>query len=162
MTLAHQLAEWRARGVEFTVGPACGAIDEMEQPLPKRERVSESLPWPAVIPMPPSVNSMYVNGVSGGGGRGRHKSKAYVAWGWEVVPILAKWKRKLKYPVAVEIVIREKIPNCWDLDNRIKATLDAMVSAEVLKGDSRKYVRKVSIEYAPGGVGVAVTVVESN
>ena len=112
------------------------------------------LPWPAVIPMPPSVNSMYRNA----GKKGRVKSPSYKFWLDKAVPLLRKWSRPLTYPVAIEIVIHEKMSARSDIDNRCKAVLDAMVAAGVLHDDGRKYVDRLSVRYAGDSTGVSVSV----
>lgn len=117
-------------------------------------RCTEPPPWPAVMPMPPSTNNLFKNA----GKHGRIKTPAYKEWLAVVVPLLRPWARELNYPVELEFVIREKMSVQADVSNRIKAAEDALVLAGVIKGDSRKYVRKVSIEYLPGGTGVSVSV----
>lgn len=84
------------------------------------------------IPIPPSVNAMYANR-KGGAGRGRYKTEAYKAWideaGWVVnpqrpAPVRGKFKFFLKLP---------KIRG--DVDNRIKACLDLLVSLKLVDDD---------------------------
>lgn len=160
MSIDRQLAEWRAKGVDFTVGPACEVIDEMERPLSKREGVVESLPWPAVVPMPPSLSRLFTNLHRKGKPTIRTKTPEYRKWVETVVPMLRPYARPLSYPVTVEYVVRDKMHGGSDIGNLTKALTDALVKAGVLHNDSVKYLRKESIEYAPGGVGVAITVLE--
>jgi len=83
------------------------------------------------IPIPPSVNSIYVNVPK----RGRVKSGAYVRWiktaGWEL-----QCQPHPRVPGRVNVLIEIRRPSAnSDVDNRIKATLDLLVSHGVIDDD---------------------------
>ena len=94
------------------------------------------------LPFPPSVNDMYANN-KGARGRGRYPSKEYEAWkdqaGWELNAQHVK-------PIdgVAEVRIDLDSTRRGDADNRIKAVLDLLVSHKILRGDSKKYIRRVS------------------
>lgn len=87
------------------------------------------------LPMPPSVNGLYANSKHGG----RHKTREYRNWiknaGWEIklqkpISILGKYKFFLTLP---------KMPKNADPDNRLKASLDLLVSLKLVQDDSSQY-----------------------
>ena len=94
------------------------------------------------LPFPPSVNGMFKNVP----GRGRAPTKEYEAWkhnaGWELqaqrsrIPALAS-------PVEIRIDLDER--RRGDADNRTKAVLDLLVAHRIIRSDSKKYVKRVSI-----------------
>lgn len=92
------------------------------------------------LPFPPSVNSMFINVR----GRGRARTKDYDAWREQAAWELAAQKVK---PVneRVEIKIDLDETRRGDADNRTKAVLDLLVGQKILRGDSKKFVRRVSI-----------------
>jgi crossover junction endodeoxyribonuclease RusA len=95
-----------------------------------------------LLPRPPSTNSLYFNRKGG-----RTKTPAYAAWCEE-----AGWMLKTQRPepvegkVEVEIRVEKRGKVKEDIDNRIKAVLDALVSAGVI-GDDRA-VWRVTAEWA--------------
>lgn len=119
---------------------------------PKRETATEqrfALPWPV------SVNAMFTNVP----GKGRVKSKAYRQWiidaGW-----MLRNFRPRKFEVPVEIVIEVNAPTGrrFDLDNLQKGLLDLLVKHQVIPDDSRRWVRKISIECMDTGAPCTVIV----
>jgi len=83
------------------------------------------------IPMPPSMNNLWIN-LKGGG---RARSEGYKAWVVE-----ACWAIKLaapcKFAGSVRIDMRfERTNMVSDLDNRIKPILDALQKMEVVEND---------------------------
>lgn len=125
----------------------------------KRGKQTEFLPWPAVVPVPPSSNNIFCT-IRGGK---RVKSSRYKKWLNAALPILAKYRQPLTYPVELVFVCREPIQSKRDVDNLTKALADAVVMAGVIHDDNVKHVRKVSIEYAPdeAGGGVAIWIVDT-
>lgn len=95
------------------------------------------------LPMPPSVNALFVNVP----GRGRVLSKRYAAWRKD-----AGWILQQQRPgifdgcVSVEIHLQEK--GRRDGDNFTKALLDLCVTHGVIQDDSNKFVRSVSTSWA--------------
>lgn len=93
------------------------------------------------LPFPPSVNDMYLN--NKGAGRGRKPSPEYRAWKNQ-----AGWELKAQHAKAVGGIVEVRIDlddsRRGDADNRIKAVLDLLVEHRVLRGDSKKFVKRVS------------------
>lgn len=91
------------------------------------------------LPFPPSTNNLFINA-----GRKRVLSPEYRAWktqaAWEL-----KAQKVKKFEGRALIHIDLDDTRRGDADNRAKAVLDALVDAEVLAGDSKKHVRRVSI-----------------
>lgn len=92
---------------------------------------------------PPSVNGMYYNRPKGGG---RGKTLAYRNWRRDALIELATQDR-WHVPGKVEVRIYLPAITRGDADNRIKATLDALVAAGRIEDD--KHVSRVSAEFAP-------------
>mgnify|MGYP003530882323 CR=1 FL=1 len=102
------------------------------------------------LPIPPSVNAMFVNSPNRTG-KGRFPSTEYKAWKGAVYKRLTElWNtaRPLDKPYAV--CIRININRQSDIDNRVKAILDALVATGVLVGDQWvddcRIIRDVSVE----------------
>ena len=83
-----------------------------------------------------------------GRGKGRVLSTFYRSWkieaGWmlktqKIQPLLGQFK--------MEILLADS--RSGDCDNRIKAVSDLLVSNGIVQGDQKKYMRGVSIEWAP-------------
>jgi crossover junction endodeoxyribonuclease RusA len=96
------------------------------------------------VPVPPSVNSLYLNVR----GRGRVPTPAYRAWRAAAEPVIAaKLPPPPSFPVEVCGVI---LPGKgWrvtaDVGNREKALTDALVAAGVLPDDRQRYVAGVRL-----------------
>lgn len=107
-----------------------------------------------LLPMPPSTNHLFA------GSRGRrYRSPEYEAWITE-----AGWELKRQRPVSVAgqvslliEVAEPKTKRATDLGNREKAVTDLLVSHGVIEGDDQRYVRRITLEWAPIE-GVRVTV----
>lgn len=102
----------------------------------------------ALIPTPPSVNSLYRNVPK----IGRVKTKGYMTWLNVAVPILRAEIPRIDGSVAVFLQVSDK--HTGDIDNRIKAALDALVTAERIQGDDKRTVRAVSaiwVSHLPKG-----------
>lgn len=85
------------------------------------------------LPIPPSVNSMFVNSRNAKG-RGRYKSGEYKAWLKESDLLLSvEPAGGCRGPYRVEIMLPWEMRG--DLDNRIKPVLDFLVSRGITDDD---------------------------
>ena len=108
------------------------------------------------LTLPPSTNNLF----TGGGSKGRFKSKRYKAWidteGWA---IKAQGLQKVKGPVLVSIAALIPGGPRRDIDNIIKPTLDLLVSMGVIEADDWTIVKGVNAGWRTwGGPGMNVTV----
>lgn len=91
------------------------------------------------LPFPPSVNGMYFNRRGG-----RTKTEEYKNWLNAAGLMLNRQKpRPVLFRASVSIDLDDR--RRGDADNRAKPVLDLLVSRGVLGGDSKKYVRRVSV-----------------
>jgi Holliday junction resolvase RusA-like endonuclease len=106
------------------------------------------------LDVPPSVNNLYFN-LKGRGGRAR--TPQYHAWlakaGWQL-----KAARQQPIPGPVAITYRVVDAGRKDLANLEKPLTDLLVKHRLIEGDSRKIVRRFSMEWAPDVLGCHVTV----
>ena len=106
------------------------------------------------IPIPPSVNALYI--------RGRTKSPKYRQWiedaGWQVRAQLASSKRKgVAGKYSFKLLLPEKAR--IDCDNGVKAAMDLLQNLGVTPND--RHCRRQSSEFSPHVLpGQAVIVVE--
>lgn len=132
------LAECRRKGLIIEERPT-GLLGLPDAPAGQPERGKVFV----VVPVPPPSNHLYPTV------RGRRvKSREYKAWLEANVPTLATLATPAEFPVEVLIVI---IPGSgWrgDIANREKATVDGLVAAGVLPGDSPKHVAGLRIGFA--------------
>lgn len=109
-----------------------------------------------IVARPPSINKSFGNRPKEQGGRGRYPLPALLRWretaGRE---IQAQGMRRFLSPVTVALMASETgMDNrARDGDNLTKATLDLLVSLGVILADSRKIVRKSSVEWTEGEPG---------
>lgn len=117
-----------------------------ERVLPKTEPSGALITFVAVLPKPPSVNSLFRNPTARDGKRrGRIKSKSYLDWiAAARVSILAASPPKLaaEYELRIELGRRKGS----DLDNYAKGLSDLLVSEKVVGDDSE--CRRLVIEWA--------------
>lgn len=112
------------------------------------------------LPLPPSLNSGYANFP----GRGRIPSKKLKNWkieaGWE---LLKQKPQAFDGPVEIDISI-QLIPKQRgsDIDGRLKFVIDLLVSHNVIKDDSSKYVTSVRGMWIAPGTGNACKVTVSS
>jgi crossover junction endodeoxyribonuclease RusA len=106
------------------------------------------------LPTPPSVNALYRNV----NGRGRVKSSAYKAWLIDADAYFLVQKRRLT-PVNGQYELAIKVPNVrGDIDNRIKAISDFLVSREITPDD--RHCQRVSVERDAGMDCCRVEIIE--
>jgi crossover junction endodeoxyribonuclease RusA len=107
------------------------------------------------LPKPPTSNNLFINGARSG----RVKSAQYRAWikeaGWRLAeqrpPLMAG-------KVAILIEVEEpKTARRQDVANREKAVTDLLVSHRVIQGDDQRFVRELTMRWAPVD-GVRITV----
>lgn len=93
----------------------------------------------------PGVNNLYANVA----GVGRVKTAAYRKWLKTAKLELMAQRCK---PVVTPVTIRIQVPETsrLDIDAPIKATLDLLVSAGIIPGDSKQYVRAGSFSFWNG------------
>lgn len=102
---------------------------------------------------PPSVNGLFANRKNG---KGRIKTLSYRNWrsfADREIRDQPSWHVAGK----VRIFVRVGGSRC-DSDNMLKATLDSLVTAGRIAGDSPKYVLKSSIEHDPAIVGTLIMI----
>jgi Holliday junction resolvase RusA-like endonuclease len=90
------------------------------------------------LPMPPSTNALFFNRKGG-----RTRTPEYEAWLEHAGHVLNRQSVK---PVEGRVDVQIDLDDSrrGDADNRIKPVLDFLVKRGVLKGDSKKFVRRVS------------------
>lgn len=105
--------------------------------------------------MPPSINHSHGQRRDGG----RYLKRELIAW-----KSLAGWEIKLQRPapmrapceVFIDLPDPGEKPRRMDADNRGKAILDLLVDHGVIADDSSRWVRRLSIGWAPGQSGVVI------
>jgi Holliday junction resolvase RusA-like endonuclease len=107
------------------------------------------------LDLPPSTNNLFATGATGR----RFKSAEYTDWieeaGWR---LNAQRPRPIAGKVALLIDVEEpKTKIRQDCTNRVKAVEDLLVSHGIIEGDDQRYVREVTVRWAPVE-GVRVTV----
>ncbi len=114
--------------------------------------------WSINLPMPPSVNAMFVNR-GREGMKGRMVSPAYAAWRkraddalWAQTPI-----RRFSGEVAVCIALGPT-KGLSDIDGRIKAPLDLLVRHKIIEDDNSKYVRMILASWDDAISGCKITI----
>lgn len=92
------------------------------------------------VPMPPSVNAMYVNVY----GKGRRKSGKYDKWQKLCYPMLAQLGT-VDGEVFIEYLFNLGTSFRGDLSNLIKAPEDALVKMKIISADTHKIVKGFSV-----------------
>lgn len=92
------------------------------------------------LPMPPSTNALFGQAP----GRKRYTSADYAEW-QVVAGTVLKNARAPKFSGQVWIRITLRDSGNLDGDNRIKAPLDLLVKHQIIKDDSRTYVREIRL-----------------
>lgn len=108
------------------------------------------------LPMPPSTNNLFLNG---SGRTGRVRTPEYNAWIKEAGYMLrSQHPRSIRERVDILIEVSDSESTMsWDVANREKAAVDLLVAHYVILGDSKKYVRQITLRWADVA-GVRVTV----
>ncbi|HUD74647.1 MAG TPA: hypothetical protein VMQ76_06200 [Terracidiphilus sp.] len=109
------------------------------------------------LPMPPSTNNLFFNGK---GRTGRVRTPEYNAWIKEAGYMLrSQHPRSIRERVDILIEVSDSESTMsWDVANREKAVVDLLVAHYVILGDSKKYVRQITLRWADvAGVRVTVT-----
>ena len=106
--------------------------------------------------MPPSTNGLFLNGKPG---KRRVRAPEYEAWikeaGWQLA---SQRPRQLLGRVSILIEVSDaESADSWDVANREKAAVDLLVSHKIIPGDSKRFVRRIALEWAPVD-GVRVTI----
>jgi crossover junction endodeoxyribonuclease RusA len=95
------------------------------------------------LPVPPSVNAMYRNVA----GRGRVKTAAYKRWVRDADSHYLMQKPRLR-PIVGEYELSIRLPKATrgDVDNRVKAVADYLVSREITADD--RHCQKITVQRA--------------
>lgn len=111
-----------------------------------------------VLPSPISTNALFrnVRGV------GRAQTKEYTKWKSLAKTILTTQHPLPRFTTPVELTfyVGEQGMGQMDTDNTLKAATDALVEAEIIPDDKRKWVRRTAAEWVPEMAG-CVVVIES-
>lgn len=94
------------------------------------------------LPIPPSVNNLFATV----GGK-RVRSRAYKAWLKNVEGPLLEMQIPSKFPVIISVVVFGRLKTNRDLDNLLKPVGDAMVTCNVLPGDSVRHICGWRVDY---------------
>jgi Holliday junction resolvase RusA-like endonuclease len=109
----------------------------------------------ATLPLPPSANKLFANVP----GKGRVKTRAYKNWRKAaILTIFAQVRadRRIGGPVGLSICVPTGMRG--DLDNRVKATIDALVAANRIDDD--KHVTSILIVRGGADAGTVLVKVE--
>jgi len=108
------------------------------------------------LPMPPTSNNLFATEMASGR---RFKTAQYSAWLKHAGYLLNLQRIKpIKERVDILIEVSDaETTDASDLDNRTKATLDLLVAHKIIQGDSKPYVRRVTMAWG-NNEGVKVTI----
>jgi len=100
----------------------------------------------AIPGLPPTVNHIYRSW----GGRPRTKTPATRRWQERTAATLAAiWRHEtITDDVAVKLVFITKDRRRWDIDNRLKALLDTLTMARIIKDDCQ--IKRLTAERVKG------------
>ncbi len=115
------------------------------------------------LPLPPSVNGLFVNR-KGGKGRGRIKSTSYRNWLAQADKHFLMQKRSLpKEPMTGYLRLEISIPanTRGDVSNRIKAVEDFLVSRNITGDDKNNWEVLIKRDKSIGCCKVAATILSS-
>lgn len=109
-----------------------------------------------ILPDPISTNGLFANLP----GRGRVLTKDYREWRVRCGKILAAQHPLPRFaqPVWMTFLVGEKYTGQMDTDNAFKAYTDALVKAEVIPDDKRRWVRRTALQWVPGMGGALVKI----
>jgi len=118
------------------------------------EKASEDQPQPRIelhLPCPPSVNETRKIDLAK-----KTKHEAWARRADQHVMLQRKNCPKIAGPYAVHVVLSEKVRH--DIDNVLKSLLDYLVNIELVQGDSRQFLRKLTVTRGEAPEGVLVRV----
>ena len=97
------------------------------------------------LPMPPTTNNLFA-----GNGRRRYRTAEYKAWAIEAgLELNRQGPFKTLGRVSILIEVGEpKTQRQMDLANREKAAIDLLVEHGIIEGDSQRYLRRITMEWA--------------
>jgi Holliday junction resolvase RusA-like endonuclease len=104
-----------------------------------------------VVPVPPSLNSCFVNAA----GKGRVRSAEYKAW-MDAAGFLLASQRPGRVDGPYQVIIRLPKEMRGDIDNRGKPLIDLMVKHKITPDD--RHLHKLTIERTPGIASACVSV----
>lgn len=109
------------------------------------------------LPFPPSLNNCFENLPRGG----RKTTQRYRDWICEALWMLQSQK-PAKHLSGVSVTIGFVAPDKRkrDVDNLLKPVLDLLVTGQVIKDDSNKYVMSVTGKWLPSGPACVVLVTD--
>lgn len=108
------------------------------------------------LPRPPSVNHAFSTNWKT---KRRFESKDYEAWKKEASQMLmAQRARCAVGPVDITITVQEIARYPSDIDNRIKTTIDCLVSNGIIDGDTARTVRSITAKWDASIIGALVEV----
>lgn len=130
--------------------PAIGR-NSMSPVAGRREPAGEGMPSPAefTIPTPPSTNHLFRNVK----GVGRVKTRHYEDFVRRAVTAVRQQRVEPLAGRVIAIVGVERMSSRADIDNRLKAMLDAIVEAGVIEDDS--LVTAIAISWLPSANGLS-------
>jgi crossover junction endodeoxyribonuclease RusA len=108
-----------------------------------------------ILPFPPSLNNMFING-----SKGRFRSQKYDSWIMEAgCEIMRQRPRKVAGPVLLTFEFQEGRDNRKrDISNLVKAPEDLLVKHGIIEADDGSIVRSITSKWSPEVQGVRVTI----
>ncbi|MEZ2132713.1 MULTISPECIES: RusA family crossover junction endodeoxyribonuclease [unclassified Sinorhizobium] len=92
---------------------------------------------------------------------GRRATQRYREWTNEALWMLKAQKApRFTGEVSISIGLVAPDKRARDCDNTLKCIMDALVKASVIKDDSNKYVRRVTVQWVPSGAPCTVLISE--
>jgi len=92
---------------------------------------------------------------------GRRATSRYREWTNEALwMIKAQKPQKFDGEVSISIGLVAPDKRARDADNTLKCCLDALVKGGVIKDDSNKFVRRVTVQWVPSGAPCTVLISE--
>jgi crossover junction endodeoxyribonuclease RusA len=109
------------------------------------------------LPFPLPVSACFENIPK----RGRIATQRYRDWTAEALWMIASQRpRKFTGEVSVAVALVAPDKRARDADNTLKCVMDALVKASVIKDDSNRYVRRISVQWVAAGAPCTVLVSE--
>lgn len=104
------------------------------------------------LPPPISTNALFNNNARADGRRGRTITPEYSKWRKSAGTWLMCQRPLPRFvgPVEIVLFVGEVSVGNMDIDNTKKAFLDVLVKHEIIKDDSRKWLRSIEGIWTPG------------